>query len=95
MTEKITLDGLTRDSVSVKVQQYIEQDGKQYPIGQPWRRAYVNSIQGRQRVQEEVQEPYRSVIMLMWGAVPRRRGGDPAFIYHSVHLPVCSPQARG
>lgn len=70
MIEKITLDTLTQDSVSVKKQQYIVQDGKEYAIGEPWRRAYVNSISGRQQVENEVPEPYKSVIMLMWGNEP-------------------------
>lgn len=70
MIEKITLDMLTQDSVSVKKQQYIVQDGKEYAIGYVWRRAYVNSVQGRQQVQEEVLEPYKSVIMLMWANTP-------------------------
>ncbi len=70
MIEKITLDMLTQDSVSIKKQQYIVQDGKEYQVGQPWRRAYVNSIRGRQQVQEEVSEPYKSVIFMMWGDEP-------------------------
>ena len=70
MVEKITLDMLTQDSVSVKKQTYIEHMGQQYPIGEPWRRAYVNSVQGREQVNAEVPEPYKSVIMLMWGDSP-------------------------
>jgi hypothetical protein len=70
MIEKITLDMLTQDNVSLKKQQYIEQDGQTYEIGRAWRRAYVNSAQGRIQVQEEVPEPYCSVIMLMWGDFP-------------------------
>jgi hypothetical protein len=70
MLEKITLDMLTQDSVSVKKQQFILQNGKEYEIGEPWRRAYVNSVQGREQVQSEVSEPYKSVIMLMWGDTP-------------------------
>lgn len=70
MIDKITLDMLTKNGVSVKKQQYIMQDGKEYAIGDIWRRAYVNSIQGRQQVQEEVPEPYRSVIFMMWGDKP-------------------------
>lgn len=70
MFKKITLDILTQDSVSLKKQQYTVIDGKEYPLGEPWRRAYINSIQGRAQVQSEVTEPYRSVIMLMWGDAP-------------------------
>ena len=70
MIERITLDMLTQDGVSVKKQQYAVVDGQEYPIGQPWRRAYINSAQGRQQVQAEVSEMYKRVIMLMWGEEP-------------------------
>jgi hypothetical protein len=70
MSEKIYLDMLTQDSVSLRKQQFVTVDGKDYPIGDPWRRAYANSLQGREQVNAEVPEPYRSVIMLMWGDTP-------------------------
>ena len=70
MAEKITVDTLTKDSVSLKKQQYTTVDGKEYPIGEPWRRAYVNSVQGRSQVQAEVPEPYKTAIMAVWGDVP-------------------------
>lgn len=70
MVEKYTLDMLTQDSVSIKVQQYTTVDGVEYPIGEPWRRAYTNSIQGREQVQAEVPEPCKSVVLLMWGDNP-------------------------
>jgi hypothetical protein len=70
MIEKITLDILNADSVSVKKQNYAVVDGKEYSIGEPWRRAYVNSTQGRAQVQAEVPEPYRSAIFAVWGDTP-------------------------
>jgi len=70
MFEKITLDMLTQDSVSLKKQQHITVNGVEYPIGEPWRRAYINSVQGRAQVQAEVPEPYLSAIMAVWGDVP-------------------------
>jgi len=70
MVEKITLNTLTQDNVSLKKQNYTIIDGVEYPIGEPWRRAYVNSIQGREQVNAEAAEPYKSVIMLMWGGTP-------------------------
>ena len=70
MNEKIYLDILTQDSVSIRKQQFAVIDGKEYPIGQPWRRAYVNSTQGRSQVQAEVPEPYRSAIFAVWGNAP-------------------------
>ena len=70
MTEKITLDMLTQDSVSLKKQQYTTVDGIEYPIGQPHRKAYVNSVQGRAKVEAEVVEPYKTAIFAVWGDVP-------------------------
>ena len=70
MNEKMALDMLTENSVSVKKQQYTMVEGKEYAIGEPWMRAYVNSIRGREQVYTEVSEPYRSVIVLMWGDKP-------------------------
>lgn len=70
MIEKITLDMLTENSVSIKKQKYVVYNGEEYPVGQPWRRAYVNSERGRQQVQEEVPEPYRSAIFAVWGDTP-------------------------
>ena len=70
MIEKITLDMLTQDSVSLKKQQFTTIDGKEYAIGEPWRRAYINSVQGRAQVQAEVPEPYKSAILEVWGDKP-------------------------
>ena len=70
MIKKYTLDMLNQDSVSVKTQQYIVQDGKEYEIGQPHRKLYVNSIRGRQKVENEVPEPYNTIIFMMWGNEP-------------------------
>lgn len=70
MIEKITLDMLTQNSVSVKKQQYITEDGVEYPVGSPWRRAYVNSVSGRQAVKDEVPEPHRTAIFVVWGDSP-------------------------
>ena len=68
--DKTYIDMLSQDSVSLRKQQFVAVNGLDYPIGGPWRRAYINSVQGRQQVQAEVLEPYKSVIMLMWGDVP-------------------------
>ena len=70
MNEKISLDMLTIEGVSIRKQQYTIVDNVEYAIGEPWRRAYVNSINGRQQVENEVPEPYKSVIFLMWGDTP-------------------------
>ena len=67
MIEKITIDMLTADSVSIKKQNYTVINGTEYEIGEPWRRAYVNSTQGRTQLQAEVEEPYLSSILGVWG----------------------------
>ena len=70
MTEKITIDMLTSDSVSIKRQNYIEQDGVIYAVGQPSRKAYSNSIRGRAEIAQELGEPYLSAVMSVWGDTP-------------------------
>lgn len=70
MIEKITLDGLTQDSVSLKRQNYVEVEGQLQAVGQPWRRAYVNSEQGRAQATAEIPEPYKSAVFAVWGDVP-------------------------
>lgn len=77
MITKISLDMLTTDSVSVKKQQYINQEGIEYIVGRPWRRAYVNSEEGRRKIQEELPEPYLSAVMAVWGDEPTVVEDDP------------------
>jgi len=68
--EKTIIEMLTQDSVSIKKQKYIVADGQEYAVGEPWRRAYINSEKGREQVQTEVPEPYLSAIMTVWGDTP-------------------------
>lgn len=70
MNEKITLDMLTTDSVSVKTQKYATVDGIEYPIGQPHRKAYENSTKGRQEVEAELPEAQKNAIFAVWGDSP-------------------------
>lgn len=70
MQTKITLDMLTQDSVSVKTQQYSTINGTEYPIGQPHRKAYVNSTSGRAAVQAELPQAQANAIMAVWGDTP-------------------------
>lgn len=70
MIEKYTLDNLTQDSVSVKKQTYMDYMGQIYPIGEPWRRAYVNTEQGRQQIIDELPQAQVNAIMAVWGDAP-------------------------
>ena len=70
MYQKITLDALDEEGVSVKTQQFIEQDGVEYALGSPHRCAYVNSERGRSEITTALEEPYLSAVMAVWGDVP-------------------------
>jgi hypothetical protein len=70
MEEKIILDMLTQNSVSVKKQQYTIINGVEYLIGNTNSQSYINSINGRSQVETEVSEPYKSAIFAMWGSNP-------------------------
>ena len=68
--EKYTLDNLNQDNVSVIKQTYVEYMGQMYPIGQIWRRAYVNSTTGRKQIIEELPIAQVNAIMAVWGDAP-------------------------
>lgn len=70
MLKKYTLDMLTQDSVSVKMQQYAVVDEIEYAIGQPHRKAYINSIRGREEVVNELPTAQQSAIFSIWGDTP-------------------------
>lgn len=70
MIEKYTLDNLNQDMVRVGKQTYIDYMGQLYPIGQLWRREYVNSVQGRQQIAAELPQAQVNAIMSVWGDTP-------------------------
>lgn len=70
MNTKITLDMLTETGVSVKTQKYVEDGGIEYAVGEPHRRAYINSERGRNEIAAELPEPYLSAVMSVWGDAP-------------------------
>lgn len=67
MVTKTTLDMLTETGVSVKTQKYVEDGGVEYAVGEPHRRAYVNSERGRAEIAAELPEPYLSAVLAVWG----------------------------
>lgn len=70
VTDKIKITELTPDSVSILKQQFADINGTSTQVGSNWRRAYVNSTEGRAQVEQEVEDPYKSAIMAMWGEQP-------------------------
>ena len=76
MIEKITLDMLTLDGVSVKTQRFFDDNGTLYAIGQPHRKAFANSIEGRQEVQNELPIEQQNAIVSIWGDSPTITNSD-------------------
>lgn len=70
MEYEISIDNLNMYGVSVKKQGYLTVDGVTYDVGEPHRKAYSNSVNGREELQEEVSEPYYSAVMAVWGDEP-------------------------
>lgn len=70
MEERIFLEELTNNKVSVLKKKYAVLDGTEYQIGEPHRCSYENSITGRKLISEELSEPYYSAVMLIWGNRP-------------------------
>lgn len=69
--EEIYIDLLTRDYVNIRKKKTIEQDGILYNVTN-WRTSYKNSPIGRDKVEEEVPEPYKIAILAVWGDKPTR-----------------------
>lgn len=70
MNEKITIETLTQNSVTIKRQNVTIVDGIEYPIGHIHSTAYVNSNKGRLLIQNELPESHVNAIFSMWGSVP-------------------------
>ena len=64
---KISLDALNENSVTVKTQQYVEINGEELNVGELHAKAYMNSERGREELAEEVSEPYLSAVLSVWG----------------------------
>ena len=70
MIKKYTLDMLNENSVSVKTQDYVVSEEVEYAVNQPHRKAYVNSVMGRNEVIAELPEMYQNSIFAIWGEEP-------------------------
>lgn len=69
-TEKITIDMLTSDSVSILKQTYVDYNGQIMQMGGNVRNAYSNSPSGRAEIEKVLTEPYLSSVMAVWGDTP-------------------------
>ena len=70
LKEKITLDMLTKDSVSVLRQQFLNYDGVDMQVGGNIRNAYSNNEDDRALLKNILSEEYYNAVMTVWGDNP-------------------------
>lgn len=70
LKEKITLDMLTKDSVSVLRQQFLNYNGVEMQIGGNIRNAYLNDESGRKQLRKVLSDEYYNAVMAVWGDNP-------------------------
>lgn len=66
LKEKITLDMLTKDSVSVLRQKFVVIDGTEMQVGENVRNAYMNCENDREILKAELSEEYYNAVMAVW-----------------------------
>jgi hypothetical protein len=64
--EKITLDMLTKDSVSVLRQKFITLNGEDVQVGYNVRNAYMNDESGREQLRKVLSDEYYNAVMAVW-----------------------------
>ena len=70
ITEKKIVDMLTKDSVSIATDKFIELVGQEQQVGERHSIAYQNSDSGRVRIQEEQPEEVVNAVFAIWGDTP-------------------------
>ena len=68
--EKITLDMLTTDSVSVLKQQYISVDGTDIRVGENVRNSFTNTQSEREQLRAKLPEEFYNAVIAVWGDAP-------------------------
>ena len=66
LKEKITLDMLTKDSVSVLRQKFINLGGEDVQVGENVRNAYTNCESDREILRKQLSEEYYNAVMAVW-----------------------------
>ncbi|RGG86178.1 hypothetical protein DWW75_06805 [Ruminococcus sp. AF17-11] len=70
LKEKITLNMLTKDSVSVLRQQFLTFNGEEMQVGGNIRNAYMNDESGREQIRKVLSDEYYNAVMAVWGTEP-------------------------
>ncbi len=73
ITEKITLDMLRQDSVSILKQQFIEINGQQTQVGKNIRNSYMNNPSGRETITKILPPEYANAVFAVWGDTPTEK----------------------
>lgn len=68
--EKIILDMLTTDSVSVLKQQYITVDGTDIRVGENVRNAFMNTQTERELLRVKLPDEFYNAVIAVWGNAP-------------------------
>lgn len=68
--EKIVLDMLTTDSVSILKQQYITVDGTDIRVGENVRNAFMNTQTEREKLKAGLPEKFYNAVIAVWGNSP-------------------------
>lgn len=68
--ENKTVDMLTKDSVSILTQKYIDLDGAKTQVGDNHRCSYTNSEHGRQNLLQSEPEDVVNAVFAIWGEEP-------------------------
>ena len=66
VTEKITLDMLTKEGVSVLRQKFININGEDLQVGGNVRNAYTNCDEDKTILKEQLSEDYYNAVMAVW-----------------------------
>lgn len=67
LKEKITLDMLTKDSVSMLRQKFINLGGEDVQVGENVRNAYTNCESDREILRKQLSEEYFNAVISVWG----------------------------
>ena len=70
LIEKITLDMLTKDSVSVLRQKFVVINDEDMQIGDNIRNVYINSRSDRESIKKVLSEDYYNAVIAVWGPYP-------------------------
>lgn len=67
VTEKITLDMLTKEGVSVLRQKFININDVEVQVGENVRNSFTNCEDDRKILKEQLSEDYYNAVMAVWG----------------------------